>query len=144
LSFGGAYTDTRITNNPDNPSVNGNYLPGAAKWRAIASAEYKIPLPASSFDLNAGVFYRYQSSTNSNVENNPLTAQPGYGVMNIHAGASSKDGRFGIDLFVNNLFDKNYTIFMLSDYYALKTAIHGSYDRNSFRYAGIRLFMKVK
>jgi iron complex outermembrane receptor protein len=155
LSFAGAYTDTFIRSFPNaacytgqtaaQGCVNGTQgdlaglpLPYSSKWKYTASADYELPL--GDVDLKFGAFYRYQSKQHYDVLGNPNTNQGGFGTANIYIGPSAKDDRWSIQFFVNNVLNRHYYASLTqSTFYAGPSPVIGAgYDRQSFRYAGIR------
>ena len=93
-------------------------------------------MPLSAVDLDFGATYRYQSGARYDSLSDPTLAAKGYSVVNVTAGVTTKDGAYSLQGFVNNLFNEVY-------YAGLGNAGQidvrsASYDRNSFRYAGVR------
>ena len=117
-------------------NVDGVSLPFHSKLKFTATVDYSIPL--SSFNVDLGGFYRYQSSQHSDVLNDPRTFMDGYGTVNVYAGLSGKDGGWNVQLFVNNLLNKLYYAELTDiDVFSAPSTV-AYYDRSSFRYGGIR------
>jgi iron complex outermembrane receptor protein len=92
---------TRFFNN------TGNVLPNSPKFTYSVNASYDVPLSASVVGFVRGN-YNYRSSVNFSANNDPLTAQRGYGIAGGQIGVRAEDGRWSAALFGRNLFDKNF------------------------------------
>lgn len=115
-------------------NLKGLSLQAAPKYKLNGSIDYTLPL--SAVDLDFGATYRYQSSARYDSLGDPTLTAKGYSVVNVTAGATTKDGAYSVQGFVNNLFNEVY-------YAGLGNAGQidvrsAFYDRNSFRYAGVR------
>jgi len=116
-------------------NLSGLSLQGAPKYKVNAGVDYRVEL--SQADLDFGLAYRYQSSSRFDSLGDPTLVTKGYSVVNVSAGVSSKDGKYSAQVFVNNLFDK---VFYAGIGNAGQIDVRSAaYDRNSFRYAGVRL-----
>lgn len=116
-------------------------LPGTAKWRAMASARYTLELPSAPFDVTMGAFYRYQSRVQFDLFGDPYAQQEPVGILNLSLGAKGHDGRWTAELFVNNVADRHYYSSIARDSFQPSgvVGLTGSYARDSWRYAGLRL-----
>ena len=144
-----AYTDTVITGYPGNTVLEGNLLPFANKWKANVSADYTIELDSAPFDINFGAFYRYQSRTFFNLNNNIPESEAPYSIVNLTGSLQFKNRNYEIQFFVNNLFNKHYYSYRAAESFfspaagsARASEVLGVFDRNSFRYGGVRLTAK--
>lgn len=164
LGLSGSYTDSQIRDYPNagcyllqtaaqgcingtQANLAGRTLPNAPKWKVNATADYRAPI-TGTLDVTAGAFYRYQSSVNYDILGNPRLVQDGYGVLNLRAGIASARGaaqRWSLEAFVNNVLDKNYyaSVSDKSNRFTIPGGgqayvLAASYDRASFRYAGLR------
>lgn len=84
---------------------SGARLPNAPQFKFNIGATGDVPINetlSGTFTLN----YQHQSAVNFDLYGNPLTVQPGYGVVNGSIGI--KTGGLSVTAFVNNLFDKHY------------------------------------
>lgn len=170
LSFDGAYQEPKIRSFPGaacytgqtaaqgcdvannvQGNLHGLMLPYASKWKFSTSADYSLPVNERA-DINAGIFYRYQSSQHFDVLGDPVTYQHGFGTMNLYAGPADHDGKWSVQLFVNNVFNKHYyALLSHSSLYTLTSPsgvvtmpiVTAEYDRNAWRYAGIRASFKM-
>lgn len=116
-------------------NLKGLSLQAAPKYKVNAGVNYFVPL--SSVDLNFGGTYRYQSSSRFDTLGDPLLVTKGYSVVNLSAGVTTKNGKFGVEAYVNNVFDQTYYAAITNaGQIDLRSVV---YDRNSFRYAGLRL-----
>jgi iron complex outermembrane receptor protein len=105
-----------------------------------------LALPEGPVDPTFKLGYRYQSSVNFNLFGDPLTVQEGFGVWNAAIGVKSHSGTWDAELFVNNLFNRNYYASVARDLEFLQpaggVALSASYARDSFRYFGGRVNFK--
>lgn len=109
IRLGASYLDTRIIANPafsaDGRVLNGNRLAQAPEFSGNAIVRYTLPL-GDSGDLTFQADGRWQSYVYSGVDNDPAERVAGYGVANVRVNWKSGDGRYGLEAFVDNVFDK--------------------------------------
>lgn len=129
---------------PTSPANQGNLkgkpLQAAPKVRVNASVDFRLPIDAADLDFNVGGFYRYQSKSNFGILNDPAVVQPSYGIVNLYLNVSKDDGKYLAELFVNNLLDEVFYSVIANE--SQINARQAGYDRNSFRYGGLRLTAK--
>jgi len=110
IRLGGSYLDTKIIANPafsaDGRTLNGNKLAQAPQFSGNAIVRYTIPM-GSSGDLTFQADGRWQSSVFSGVDNDPAERVAAYGIANARISWKSADSHFGLEGFVDNLFDKH-------------------------------------
>jgi iron complex outermembrane receptor protein len=143
------YTGQTLPSCAATPGNQGNLaglsMPGTSHFKATASANYTLRLPALPFDGTFSAFYRYQSSQHFDVLGDPVTHIDGYGILNLAVGVQDHDHRYSLQFFVNNVLNKNYYALLARDTVtfdptgANPVAVYGGYARDSFRYAGVRL-----
>jgi iron complex outermembrane receptor protein len=85
-------------------NLSGHGASNAPRWKGNLSGNYTRPI--GRVDGFANFAYSYQSSQHYDLLGNPATYEPGYGILNLGAGIET--GRYTINLFVNNLFDRAY------------------------------------
>lgn len=105
--------DPDCTVPPGVKDISGGRLANAPRWRAITSARYEHPLELVSGFAFAQATARYQSDVQYSISQNPNTIQDGFTVVDASIGFGPEDGRYLVTFFVNNLFDQNYTDFLL-------------------------------
>lgn len=125
--------------------LSGLSLPYSSKLALTSSADYRIPL--SNFDIDLGAVFRFQSRQHYDVLGDPMTYQGGYGTLNLYAGPQSRDGKWRVQVYVNNMLNKTYYSSLAhSPFYVLADGslpmVSATYGRDSFRYAGIRVSAK--
>ena len=103
----GAYTDAKFTEDaPGLGATTGDRLPDSPKFSASLSANYSFALAANP--AYAGVAYRYVGSRDAGIRVGsstlPSYKMPSYSLVDLQAGIDV--GRFGIGMFVRNVFDK--------------------------------------
>jgi iron complex outermembrane receptor protein len=129
---------------PASPANQGNLkgkpLQAAPKVRINASVDFRLPIDVARLDFNIGGFYRYQSKSNFSILNDPAVEQPSYGVTNLYLNVGMDDGKYLAELFVNNVFDEVFYSVIGNE--SQINARQAGYDRNSFRYSGLRLTAK--
>lgn len=109
VRLGGSYLDTKIVANPrfsaDGRVLNGNRLAQAPEFSGNAIIRYTVPL-GNSGDLTLQADGRYQTSVFSGVDNDPSEKIDAYGIANARISWKSADGNYGLEAFVDNVFDK--------------------------------------
>lgn len=85
----------------------GATLPNAPKYKLNLGGQYDIQLERSFNAFVTGA-YRYQSATQFSLNQNPLTVQGGYGILNLGAGLKDKKDGFKLSFMVNNVLNKSY------------------------------------
>jgi iron complex outermembrane recepter protein len=163
LTLTGAYIDAKITDYPNGPcytaqsaaegcvtvapgvknqgNLAGRSLPFSPKFRFSAGADYTAH--AGDIDVLFGAFYTYQSKMNTDLLGDPVSEQRGYGILNLNAGPVDPDGKWSLSFFVNNVLDKRNVAIrartqFINPFVSSDPAVFGQYNRNSFRYAGVR------
>ena len=126
ISIGGTLSDAHIDSFPIGPcyvgqtaaqgcvggaqDLSGGVLPNAPDFRGTLYVRQKVPFgdnaPVDGF-IQSNIVY--QTKVQYSLDQDPLTVQDGYAVVNAAVGLESKDGNYSISLFVKNLFDKNFT-----------------------------------
>lgn len=118
LNFGLTYSDTKYRNNLT--SINGgalgnalNQLPGrqisnAPKYTATGGIGFTPEVTSSGLRALLYLDARYQSDTNTGSDLDPEKVQNAFVLINGRIGLTGPDGRWGIELFGQNLFNKKY------------------------------------
>ena len=92
---------------------NGHRLPFAPKNKFNITADYKAPLPDwSPVDLRLGSTYSYTSLINFDIDQTPLAQQKPYGLWDVTAAFTTKDGRYSLAIYGKNLTNQYYTTFV--------------------------------
>lgn len=125
-----------VTNRQAN--IAGLTMPNSPKFKAIATVDYKLPLPSLPFDASVGAFYRWQSRARFDLFGDPTLYQDAYGVFNVKAAIRDRSDRWGVELFVNNVFNNGYYATLSNDVFWSRPNYAATYNRDSFRYGGIR------
>eukprot|EP01037_Dinobryon_pediforme_P017487 gene17487-17682_t len=112
-----AYATTATTANQLNLAKclahNGKPLPFAPKNKFNVTGVYDAPLPPSvPFDLKLATTYTYTSTINFDLDQSSLARQPSYGLWDLTATFSTKDGRYRLAIIGKNLTDQYYTTFI--------------------------------
>jgi iron complex outermembrane receptor protein len=167
LNAAGAYTDATVIEFPNGPCYNnqalsaggchldntnsrvqdlaGERLNNTPEWKFNIGGQYDVPLPVLPFDGFVAFAYRWQSQVNFALSQDPLQVQKAYGVFDLSAGISDRDGKYKLSAFANNLFDKHYAQGLgngTAGFSAPGVTTVGTNwfpGRDSFRYAGARL-----
>ena len=108
LSAGLGYTDAKYTEVEPGSSVSEdtNFI-NTPEWSGVFSAQYTLPLVNQS-ELSGRIDYTYQSKTYYDIENSPLIAQDGYGLLRARIDLESSDGKWVASVFGTNLTDERY------------------------------------
>jgi len=133
------------TPNPTNPLLGSQdlanqRLPNAPKYKATLGADYRIPLNALPFDGFVNAAYTWQDKVNFDLSGDPGTVQGAYGIANLSLGIQEREsGKYKITLFVNNLFNKDYTVGIgnIGSLWGGNPVYFQQLPRDNERYAGI-------
>jgi iron complex outermembrane receptor protein len=85
----------------------GATAPFAPKWSSSVAATYEHDL-GSSLAFRGNVAVKYSSSYNTGSDLHPIKEQEGFFLVNARVGLGAQDGLWTVELFANNLFDKDY------------------------------------
>ena len=153
LTFSGGltFTDAEITEFPLGPcfpgqteaegcvgdiqDLAGGSLPNAPDWRLNLTARYDAPLNFAPLNGFIQAHYRWQDEVQFSLEQDPLTVQDAYGILNMSIGVRTPDNGVQATLFVRNLTDETYTANIFRD--AVVTGAVSQYiPRDAERYFG--------
>jgi len=98
------YNNTMVQN------LAGKTLPNAPKVKLNLGAQYDILLPERSFNAFVTGSYNYTSAIQYSLNQDPLTIQDAYSIVNAAVGIRSKKDSYKLTFFVNNLFNQSYAI----------------------------------
>jgi len=110
LSANGAYTKANLKDatTPEVGGLAGDPLPWVPKWSGALHADYEFPMSAGLGGfIGASLSYvghRVAEYNNRHVGDNSLIGIPGYTEVDLRGGVNA--GRFTIEAFAHNLFDK--------------------------------------
>jgi len=93
-------------------NVSGGDLPNAPEWRGSLTARYEFGFPGTSLDSFVQLTASSQSKMNFVIEQDPLTQQDGYTIVDASVGLRTQDNRYRLSFFVKNLFDEHYVTLM--------------------------------
>jgi iron complex outermembrane receptor protein len=122
-------------------NVRGGDLPNAPRWRGNVSARYEFGIPGTSLESFVQLSGTSQSKMNFVIEQDPLTAQDGYTLVDASLGFRDQDNRYRLTFFVKNLFDEHY-VSLLARSSTLSTAtltpnqLTGNVPKEANRYFG--------
>ena len=119
-------------------------LQASPDWRISVSPRYDYR--GESLNAFAQVGINFTSEQNFTAENDPLTVQPAYTLVDASIGLSTADDRYSLTVFVKNLFDENY-LTSLGHNSLMATAaspldLAGTYNQDSSRYFGATFGVK--
>jgi iron complex outermembrane recepter protein len=121
----------------------GQFLPNAPRWSGAVNAEYDFHL-TSDYTAFFTAVYHWQSLIHFSLNNGPDSIQKSYGTFNL-AGGIQRAG-YKITVFVNNMFDKHYSVDTFRNTPGFSKAgtslgdvVYYQAGRDSDRYAGVRL-----
>ncbi|MBI1407750.1 MAG: TonB-dependent receptor [Caulobacter sp.] len=107
------FGDFNATDLKDPSKFNGLYrLPGstapfAPKWSGSVSGSYERDI-GSSLTFRSNLSVKYTSHYNTGSDLHPVKDQESFALVNGRVGIGSQDGLWTVELFANNLFDKDY------------------------------------
>ena len=125
LTAGFAYTDAEIENLlqpcytgqtaaegctlPNNQTdAAGNDSPNTPEFKYNVSLDWDVPLADLPFDGYANITYTWQDDVFFNLNNDPLTVQEDYGLLDFTIGVVDKDGLYELSFFGKNVTDEYY------------------------------------
>ncbi|WP_157218935.1 TonB-dependent receptor [Flavisphingomonas formosensis] len=121
--------------------LNGQQAIGSPKWKVVTSASYDIPV-GSDLKVNLRVAYNWRSSIQYQLQEDPLTRQPSYGILDASVALGTMDDRVQLTLFGKNLTDKfYYSNLNTADFFIGRQ--FGNIGRDYKRYGGLRLTYKM-
>jgi iron complex outermembrane receptor protein len=89
-------------------NVEGGILPEASKWRGDLLARYDHAIPGTPLGGFVQASAVSQSRFNFTIEQDPLTVQKAYTLVNASIGLHDLDGKYEVSLFANNVFNQHY------------------------------------
>jgi iron complex outermembrane receptor protein len=125
-------------------NVEDGSLPQASRWRGDLLGRYDHALPSTSLAGFLQASAVSQSSFNYTIEQDPLTVQKAYTLVNTSIGVHDLAGRYEISLFCDNVFNQHY-LSSISRAATLTTAtvtpnnLWGTVPKDADRYFGARI-----
>ena len=113
--------------------INGRRLPFSPDWKASLRVKYTQPLNAS-LSMDFGADANWQSKTNFDLQQQPDSVQPDYGIVNATISLQSTNG-WRVALLAKNVFDQTYATFIQSS----GNHINRYVPRDDKRYFGVNL-----
>lgn len=93
-------------------NVYGGKLPQASRWRGNLAARYDHPIPGTPLGGFVQLSANSQSKFSYTIEQDPLTVQRAYTIVDGSVGFHDLDGRYQVTFFVDNIFDQHYLSLM--------------------------------
>lgn len=87
-------------------NLRGRPLQASPDWRINITPRYDYE--GDNFNAFAQFSVNFTSAQNFTSELDPLAVQPAYTLVDATVGVSTSDRRYGVSVFVRNLFDQNY------------------------------------
>jgi iron complex outermembrane receptor protein len=138
LSGALAHTKARVKNFACPPGaaascdINGKPLPYSPDWKMVLRAKYSISLGAKlGMDINGDV--TWQSRTNFDLQQQPNSYQPEYGIVNASLAFYNPDAGWRVSLIAKNLLDQSYATFVQNS----GSNINRYVPRDDKRYVGV-------
>lgn len=119
LTITGGYTvnDIKIAKFAANPALVGLRFRDNAKHFYSVIGDYRTKLGGSGFEGFARAEWTWQGDKNTDLANRPIYDVESYGLLNLRAGFSAPDDRYGITFSVENVTDKVYAHYILGSSY---------------------------
>jgi iron complex outermembrane receptor protein len=119
LTITGGYTlnDIKIAKFGANPALVGLRFRDNAKHFYSVIGDYRTKLGGSGFEGFARAEWTWQGDKNTDLANRPIYDVESYGLLNLRAGFSAPDDRYGITFSVENVTDKVYAHYILGSSY---------------------------
>ncbi len=132
--------------------VTGGVMPNAPKRKYGVSGRYDLAISDMPFNAFFSATLRRRSDILTNINQDPTLAAPAITIVNVGTGLKSKNGKYQLGLYVNNLFDRHYanTGFSGLGNWSAKapnpivnvTQTTWTPARDAFRYTALRLDVK--
>lgn len=90
-------------------NVRNGVMQLASKWRGNLVVRYDHVIPNTPLAGFVQVSGTSQSKFNFSLNQDPLTEQPGYTITNASIGVYALNGKYHLNVFVNNLFNRHYS-----------------------------------
>jgi iron complex outermembrane receptor protein len=94
-------------NKTNTADLAGATLPNAPKVKLNLGGQYDVLLD-SSYNAFVNAAYRWQSKTQFNLNQDPMTVQGGFGILNLGGGIKDKKDAWKLSIMVNNVLNKSY------------------------------------
>jgi len=119
--------------------LSGEDLNNSPDLKYNLTAYWESSVGDMPFNYFAQANYQWQDDINYDLYGNPVNSQDAYGIANISVGIVEADEQYKVTLFVNNVFDENFSMGYgdASQRFGGATAISKQWSRNAMRYAGI-------
>jgi len=129
---------------PARQNLAGKRLPSAPKWKLNAGVDYDHSLGSLPYQGTFGATYVYTSEQNFSLNQDPVTIQGAYGLLNLSAGIRQPDQHYQVTLFVDNVLDKGYSVNGGNQFgnFGSSLATEQQPARDFERYGGIRFTME--
>lgn len=121
---------------PGLQDITGQQAIGSPKWKYSLTVDYDTKLPGSELELSAQANWTWNSSIQYSLGDEPLTREPGHGMLNASLALKGPDDKWELQVFGKNLTNDFY-------YNSLFTAgiigsTFGFLPRDYHRYLGIK------
>lgn len=93
---------------PGGATLTGNRLGSSPHDKVSAAIDIRIPIGPGH--VSGNVVYSHTSGYYTGAAKDPTLFVPGYSLVNGSLGYTTADDRFGLSVFVRNLFDKDYIL----------------------------------
>jgi outer membrane receptor protein involved in Fe transport len=116
LSLGGSHVDSKVDKSFITPDafnkeidVKGEAFPNAPRWQASGDAEYNFPITDAVQGFIGGAV-SYRSRSFANFGNDPIFELPSRTILDVRAGAESKDGHWRAQVWGRNVTNLYYWV----------------------------------
>ena len=126
-------------------NLTGVAMPDSPKFKFTGSVTQTVPLDKLNVLLGGNLSYR--SSANFQADQNPETFQGAFALVDLNLGFQTKDEQATLTFFVNNLtnhfYNANMEDFFAAPFAGTANAVIGQPARDSHRYYGVRLSIRL-
>jgi iron complex outermembrane receptor protein len=127
-------------------NVHGGNLPNAPRWRGNLTGRYELAIPGTEWTSFLQLSANSQSKINFVIEQDPLTVQDSYTLVDASIGLRGHNDKYRLSLFAKNLFDQHYLTLMarsstLSTATLTPDQLTGNVPRDANRYYGVSFGM---
>jgi iron complex outermembrane receptor protein len=143
LDLNALYDDASVVSfpcpagSPASCDINGKPLPFAPRYKLHAQGDYRRPL-TSVLDVDIETDYNWQSSTQYQLSETPLTIQPAYGIWNASVAVLNPHDGWTLRVLVKNIANQPYSSYLATGNEG-STGVVRWVPRDDQRYFGVNL-----
>ena len=121
--------------------LSGHDLNNSPDFKYNLAAYWEQAAQGYEFSWFAQASYQWQDDVSYDLYGDPLNRQEAYGIANAGVGIVDNQDRYKVTVFVNNLFDENYSMGYTNydERFQGLTALSKRWSRGAMRYFGVNV-----